>query len=196
VGEKIAVRLGKASCGGFIKVGMPIMPVAAVKIEQWFRLYAPGLLLYVRQWLDADTAGDVVQEVFIRLLSQAEEPPLVQAWLYRTARYLVLNTHRERRRRAVREAQSATRSEESLDCRADERLDAEAVQQALTRLPLEQRETIVLRIWGRMSLAEIGDVTGAPVSTVFNRYRAGLAAIREFFERSGCTTHEIQPDSA
>lgn len=172
------------------------MPVPAAKIEQWFHLYAPGLLLYVRQWLDADTAGDVVQEAFIRLLGQTEEPPMVQAWLYRTSRYLVLNTHRDRRRRAVREARIATRGEESFDCRTDERLDAEAVQQALTHLPLEQRETIVLRIWGQMSLAEIGEVTGAPVSTVFNRYRAGLAAIRELLGRSGCTTHKTQPDSA
>jgi RNA polymerase sigma factor (sigma-70 family) len=172
------------------------MPLTPAKIEQWFRQYAPGLMLYVRQWLDADTAGDVVQQAFTRLLSRAEEPPVVQAWLYRTARYMVLNGYRERRRRRDREARSALPCEESPQGRIDDRIDAEAVQQALMYLPIEQRETIVLRIWGQMSLAEVGEVTKSPVSTVFNRYRAGLAAIREHFERSSCATRKTQPESA
>jgi RNA polymerase sigma-70 factor, ECF subfamily len=171
------------------------MTVPAAKIEQWFRQYAPGLLLYARQWLDADTAGDVVQEVFTRLLGQPDEPPVVQAWLYRTARYMALNNHRQRRRREHREIQSALQIKELPRGRADDRIDAEAVQQVLMRLPIEQREAIVLRIWGQMSLAEVGEVTKAPVSTVFNRYRAGLAAIRAHFERSSCET-KTQPDSA
>jgi RNA polymerase sigma factor (sigma-70 family) len=171
------------------------MTVPAAKIEQCFEQYAPGLLLYVRQWLDADTAGDVVQEVFTRLLSQSNEPAVVQAWLYRTARYMVLNKHRERRRRRDREMRIAAPCEELPHRRADDRLDAEAVQRVLMGLPIEQRETIVLRIWGQMSLAEVGQVTQAPVSTVFNRYRAGLAAIRQHFEVSPCERHETKTDS-
>jgi RNA polymerase sigma factor (sigma-70 family) len=170
------------------------MVIPAAKIEQWFRQYAAGLMLYIRQWLDAEAAGDVVQEVFTRLLSQTKEPPEIQPWLYRTARYLTLNAHRERRRRKTHETRNAERCELSPDCRADDRIDAESVQLVLMRLPIEQRETIVLRIWGQMSLAEIGEVTGSPVSTVFNRYRAGLAAIRGHFERLPCKTKKTQPD--
>jgi len=38
---------------------------------------------------------------------------------------------------------------------------------------------IVLRLWSDLKLAEVAEVCEAPVSTVFSRYRAGLAAIRK-----------------
>jgi RNA polymerase sigma-70 factor, ECF subfamily len=172
------------------------MTVPATRIEQLFEQYAPGLLLYARQWTDAETANDVLQEAFTRLLSQRKEPAVVQAWLYRTARCLALNKHREQRRRRDREVRSVASCEELPLHRADDRLDAEAVREVLIELPLEQRETIIMRIWGQMSLAEIGEATRAPVSTVFNRYRAGLAAIRKHFERSLCEESQTTPDSS
>ena len=57
------------------------------------------------------------------------------------------------------------------------------VQKALQDLPEEQRETVFLRIWSGMSLAEIAEATATPLNTVASRYRYGLEKLRERLER-------------
>jgi DNA-directed RNA polymerase specialized sigma24 family protein len=57
--------------------------------------------------------------------------------------------------------------------------DAEA---ALARLPFEQREAVVLRIWGGLGFSEIAEATGAPADTAASRYRYGIATLRKFFD--------------
>jgi len=49
---------------------------------------------------------------------------------------------------------------------------------ALTRLPPEQRETIVLHLNGRMKFKEIASMQGIAISTVQGRYRYGLGKLR------------------
>jgi len=49
---------------------------------------------------------------------------------------------------------------------------------ALARLPLEQRETIVLHLNGGMKFKEIALMQGIPLSTVQGRYRYGLEKLR------------------
>ena len=43
------------------------------KMGSWFDAYAGRLVLYARQWLEAQWAEDVVQDVFIRLMAQSRE---------------------------------------------------------------------------------------------------------------------------
>ena len=49
---------------------------------------------------------------------------------------------------------------------------------ALARLPLEQRETIVLHLNAGMKFKEIALIQGIPLSTVQGRYRYGLEKLR------------------
>ena len=55
---------------------------------------------------------------------------------------------------------------------------AEAVEVALTRLPAEQREVVVLKVWGGLTFPEIGTATGVPANTAASRYRYALAALK------------------
>ncbi|MFM7138250.1 MAG: RNA polymerase sigma factor [Planctomycetota bacterium] len=55
---------------------------------------------------------------------------------------------------------------------------AEAVAQAIAALPLEQREAVVLRIWGGLTSAEAARTLGENINTVAGRYRAALAKLR------------------
>ena len=50
---------------------------------------------------------------------------------------------------------------------------------SLVRIPAEQREVIVLRIWGDLSLQEVADIQETTVPTVASRYRYGLAKLKE-----------------
>ena len=49
---------------------------------------------------------------------------------------------------------------------------------ALARLPLEQREAIILHLKGGMKFKEIARMQPIPISTVQGRYRYGLGKLR------------------
>ena len=50
--------------------------------------------------------------------------------------------------------------------------------EAVESLEGELREVLVARIWGRMSLEEIGALCGISIATAHRRYRAALEALR------------------
>ena len=55
---------------------------------------------------------------------------------------------------------------------------------ALARLPMEQRETIVLHLNGGMKFKEISQLQKMPLSTVQGRYRYGLDKLRTILKES------------
>jgi RNA polymerase sigma-70 factor (ECF subfamily) len=52
-----------------------------------------------------------------------------------------------------------------------------AVWIALRRLPPEQAEVVVLKIWEAMTFAEIGRILGASPNTVASRYQYAMAKL-------------------
>ena len=50
---------------------------------------------------------------------------------------------------------------------------------ALEALPAEQREIIVGRLWGGMTLEQLAGVAGCSVSTAHRRFESGIQALRE-----------------
>ena len=59
-----------------------------------------------------------------------------------------------------------------------EGLDAEGAVAALQRLPVEEREAIVARLWGGLSFEQIAEAAGCSASTAFRRFSAGIDALR------------------
>jgi RNA polymerase sigma factor (sigma-70 family) len=159
------------------------------RLAEWFEAHAATLVLYARQWLrEPARAEDVVQEVFVRLMAQRQEPPNVKAWLHASVRNAAISESRSARRRRRREQSvAAERGENWFDRHPSDLLDAGAVQDALQHLPQQQREIVVMRLWSGMTLSEIAQITGLAVSTCFDDYRRALGAIRTILE-SRCTT--------
>ena len=52
------------------------------------------------------------------------------------------------------------------------------MQAALQKLPPEQREVIVLKIWGEFTFAEIANSLNESPNTVASRYRLGIASLK------------------
>jgi RNA polymerase sigma-70 factor (ECF subfamily) len=154
------------------------------KLGQWFDTYAARLVLYARQWMSAGAAQDVVQDVFVRLMCQPQEPGNVQAWLFRSVRNAAISEARSGQRRRVRENSVAAGRADWFEKQPEDLIDAEAAQKALERLPDLQREIVVLRIWADLTLQEIAETVGRPLSTVHDQYRAGLLAVRHEMESS------------
>jgi RNA polymerase sigma-70 factor (ECF subfamily) len=50
--------------------------------------------------------------------------------------------------------------------------------EAMTRLPYEQREAVILRIQGRMKFRQIAKVQGTSIKTALSRYSYGLNKLR------------------
>jgi len=142
--------------------------------------YAGPLVLYARQWCQG--AEDVVQETFLKLTSQTEWPTAMAPWLYRVTRNAAISAARSEQRRRRRESEVA-RPESWFAPQADG-LDPALAAEALAGLSLEQREVIVARLWGGLTLEDIAALCGTSVSTVHRRYAAGLAQLRERLEQS------------
>jgi RNA polymerase sigma factor (sigma-70 family) len=154
--------------------------MSAVSPEDMARLldeHGGGLVLYARQW--CATPEDVVQEAFLLLVRQAAVPQNVVGWLYRVVRNGAISASRSSARRSRREKAVAHRGEPWFDAPDGSRLDAAAASRALEQLPAAEREVVVARLWGGLSLEEIALLTGASTSTVHRRYQAGLSELRE-----------------
>jgi RNA polymerase sigma factor (sigma-70 family) len=156
------------------------------KLSAWFEAHAARLVLYARQ-LAGERAPDVVQDAFVRLMQAPREPSNVKAWLYRAVRNAAVSSARTEQARARRHERLGRQQPAWFQTSADDDndpLDAAAAQSCLAGLPAPLREVVVLRIWAGMSFAEIAETTGLPVSTVFDHYRRGLAAVRQAMEGS------------
>src|SRR4051794_4416168 len=144
---------------------------------------AAALVLYARQWLDAASADDVVQEAAIRLLGLRHPPRNVADWMYRAVRNAAIDAARtaERRRRRE-EAVGRTRAAWFVPDGAA-LIDAQAAEESLRLLSPEYREVVVLRIWGDLGFAEIAEIMQLAVSTVYDRYKSALAQMRSALEQ-------------
>jgi RNA polymerase sigma-70 factor (ECF subfamily) len=58
---------------------------------------------------------------------------------------------------------------------------AMALQSALRTLPDEQREVVVLKIWGQLTYEEAAAVIGISPNTAASRYRYGIEKLREIW---------------
>ena len=54
-----------------------------------------------------------------------------------------------------------------------------AISAALGELPDEQREVVVMKIWGRLSFPQIAEALEISPNTAASRYRYALAKLRE-----------------
>ena len=52
------------------------------------------------------------------------------------------------------------------------------LRKALTQIPYEQREAVILHLKGNMKLRDIAKLQGVSISTIHGRYRYGLDKLR------------------
>jgi RNA polymerase sigma-70 factor (ECF subfamily) len=116
------------------------------RIRGLYEKHGRGLIAYACSFLHGFTAAeDVLHQVFERLLRgdiKLDDPPA--PYLYRAVRNASLNYVRNRSR-------DAELDDAWLESPGGMNDDAVVLQSALRELPDEQREVIVLRVWGQMT---------------------------------------------
>ncbi|HTW94469.1 MAG TPA: sigma-70 family RNA polymerase sigma factor, partial [Tepidisphaeraceae bacterium] len=131
----------------------------------------------------AETARDVVQQALTALLTLGQAPDNPVAWMYRAVRNAAIDQVRSGKGRRRREGMAARQRGAWFEESADTAIDAQAAQQMLEGMSAQQREIVVLRIWGELGFAEIGEIAGMSVSAVHKNYTAALEELRLKLEK-------------
>jgi RNA polymerase sigma-70 factor (ECF subfamily) len=142
-----------------------------------FDRHSAALELYARQFCDCPE--DVVQEAFIELSRLGEVPNDSAAWLFIVVRNKAFSALRNAKRRKGHEKASAANRHSWFKPSHGDRIDAETAKTILEKLPREERETVIARLWGGLTFQQIAQLTGVTDSTAFRRYESALNALRE-----------------
>ena len=140
------------------------------RIENWYEQYKIGIYRFALSILkNESTAEDVLQEIFLRLLSgrYTPDPGKEQAYLYRAARNLCYDEMRRQKR-----------NEKEIDTKC-------AVTESYTYIELiaplnqKEREIVTLKIVGGLTHREIGKVMGMTEQAAKKRYQRAIEKLRE-----------------
>jgi RNA polymerase sigma-70 factor, ECF subfamily len=153
-----------------------------------FGKVAYGLAYKILQ--DAALAEDAVQEAFLQIWRGAgtyrPERAKASTWLltfvHRRAVDLVRREQKRRTLPVVGEPQGA---DPGADEEVVERSRREIVQDALRRLPAEQREPIELAYYGGLTQSELAERLGQPLGTIKSRMFTGLQRLRVLLAEAG-----------
>ncbi|HNS00232.1 MAG TPA: sigma-70 family RNA polymerase sigma factor [Planctomycetota bacterium] len=130
---------------------------------------------------DADTAEDLLQETFLKVfrrgLGSRNGHTSMAPYLATVGRNLAADWRR-REARGTRACARVARFLEARESAGAEGLSAQEAGELLWRVPEEQREAVILRVYGGLSFAEIGELTDVPLNTAASRYRYGIEKIR------------------
>lgn len=147
--------------------------------EMW-RRYSSRLLLVARAV--GEPAEDAVQEAFLKLARQSPAPSEPFPWLVTVTRNQLLQWRRSGDRRRKREQSNQMKVWfDGGTPKIDESLDAKKVTDALGELTPDQRQIIVMHLWGEMSFDSIAELMGSSRSTAHRTFQSGIQNMRRRF---------------
>lgn len=152
-----------------------------------YRRHRHGLYGYALSFTGQEArAADAVQELWLGALEDIERLTHVvnvRAYLYRSLRNRLIDEYRRRarERRALEGEAREPRLVKARDTAAAQE-QSERLSDALRKLPEEQREVVLLRIYSEMKFADIADVLQENTKTVESRHRLALEKLREWLE--------------
>lgn len=122
-----------------------------------------------------DTAEDVMQELFLRLLRHKTDGPVhnPRAYIFKMAHNMALDEVRKRECDELSEDISDKTDIAEISC---SRLDIES---AMARLSTQERETVALHLTAGLKFREISDIQGIPLGTVLSRYNSAVKKLRQ-----------------
>jgi RNA polymerase sigma-70 factor (ECF subfamily) len=154
------------------------------RFDALFTAYAPDIVAYCGWRASSPTdAQDAVADVFLtawRRLDSVPEGDAARVWLYATARRVLANQRRSKRRHAALQERLAAEPPVAVS----EPLDSEAalVHEALLRLGARDREVLLLAEWEGLTPAQIGTVVGCLAVTARGRLHRARRRFRAVFQ--------------
>jgi len=163
----------------------------------WTHIYkelAPGVIGYLRGQRSRDPedlAGDVFLEV-VRDLHRFEGDQIqFRSWVFSIAHLRLLDARRREGRRPVRPADTAALSAKGgvgdSEQEALAALEVERIERLLNVLSPDQRDVLLLRIVGDLSVDQVATVLGKRPGAVRVLQHRGLARLRRQMSNMGVT---------
>ena len=164
---------------------LPKRKLSDEQFAQIVREYSGPLVLYARQL--CREAEDIVQEALLSLQDERVAPTYVRTWLFRVVRHRALNNARGEERRRKHEIKFGQERDDWFESPSTSRLEVSEAVAALQNLPSDERETIVARLWGGLTLGEVASLTNTSLATAQRRYVRGLEKLREVLQVEPCS---------
>jgi RNA polymerase sigma-70 factor (ECF subfamily) len=152
-----------------------------IAVELMWNHYASDLFPYLLVVLcSRHDAEDVLQTVFLRIVQKRHRLAKARcpdAYVYKIARNEALSfISRRKRERKVKSLEESWLILPEGHKEPDEL--AEELQAVLARLPQQQREVIVMKVYRQKTFLEISRLLGLSQNTVASRYRYGMEKLR------------------
>lgn len=145
-----------------------------------YRRHAPALhRLAFLMTGDRESADDIVQEAFVRMIARLGHVRNVDRLDYYLRRTVVNVTNGYFRRRAVERRHAQRRSEATAHDVPTEIAMSQDLGTSLRRLPVRQRAALILRYYEDLTEADVGEVMGISRRAASSLISRGLAALRE-----------------
>jgi RNA polymerase sigma-70 factor, ECF subfamily len=148
------------------------------EVDLLYRQHGRVLLLFALAIAgDYGRAQDAVHQIFLRLLERgnlSQQVADVRSYLFASVRNAILNDKKVQRRSIVLEEESAWFDPPQRDYAAELNL-----RRALLALPEDQRQVVILHVWGELTFLQVAEVLEISSNTAASRYRYGLAKLRE-----------------
>ena len=184
VADNLAVAVHRREAGAFERL--------IERFESPLYAYAHGILQ------NSFDAQEVVQDAMMRahraLTRQYDEARCatlaLRPWLFKTVRNLSLNKRRSTKSRALEEPLESfddgrmgpfTRGRSEFE----KREEADMLRSALSMLPVEARELIMLRFMEEMSYADIAKTVGGTEASLRGKVFRSLKLLRDALEKQG-----------
>lgn len=123
-------------------------------------------------------AEDAVHEAILAVVSSGASPRNLEAYLCRCVRNEALRLAADRQRFVADVSEFLNGTVDTRTAEPEEEAFVRQVCEAMDALTRDQRETIVMHVFGGMTFREISEIRQTPLSTVTSWYRRGIASLR------------------
>jgi RNA polymerase sigma-70 factor, ECF subfamily len=187
-GARSGTKLGHLSDEALLALASRGDETALGELYDRYGRVAYGLALRILR--DRALAEDAVQEAFLAvwrssgsfLAAQGKPSTWILTLVHRRAVDIV---RREERRRGEPLDEVVQPAGEATDEEAWLRAQRQVVQEALRKLPPDQREAIELAYYGGFTQSELAERLGQPLGTIKSRMFTGLKRLRELLAEAG-----------
>jgi len=154
---------------------------------EFYTRYKSEIYTFVLRMLGGDTAeaGDAFQETFIKVYEKIETfryGENVRGWLYMIARNIALNVYRSKRPEETIELHQNLPNNDrrySPEFSGEQNSLRMALEEAITRLPIEFREPFILREFDGLAYPEIAEITGTSMTVTKVRIHRAKQKLRK-----------------
>lgn len=146
---------------------------------------------------NASIAEELTQDVFMLLWRSPEkwnpDKGRLSSWMLAVTRYMAIDRIRKEEREPVSAASSLTTQEDFLSVTVSPTAedDARLMKSILQRLPVEQRQVVLLAYYRGMTHREIAGHLNQPEGTIKSRLRLGLQKVREMWQTAVTELEEL-----